>query len=336
MQGEKPYRGARAGFKQRRRHFYEAQDRLQEVSLRIWNIRVRRREFETATDAHCEVVGRFGSLADDVDADHVIWADLTDFYPELWAAFTDITAEPSQSSRPRHWQPRARGEAAASAGGAAVGAPQPEAAASEPKAPAAAPPLGVRGSTRDLYFPRRSDPLQQRGRTAQTEEVVPDEGARPASEPPPGNREVDLTTAGGTAQGTDLRSARRARTPPSRRVREEAGFEELRLRSAALASFTDAGDLEPEVVQQAPGAEETEDIEVEVEAEADDDRGAAQGAPDDEPAQEGLEPEGVEEEEVPEEDVEREDPPADSEATVSPAASEAAAPAVASPAGRSS
>ena len=144
MQGEKPYRGARAGFKQRRRHFYEAQDRLQEVSLRIWNIRVRRREFETATDAHCEVVGRFGSLADDVDADHVIWADLTDFYPELWAAFTDITAEPSQSSRPRHWQPRARGEAAASAGGAAVGAPQPEAAASEPKAPAAAPPLGVR------------------------------------------------------------------------------------------------------------------------------------------------------------------------------------------------
>ena len=129
----------------------------------------------------------------------------------------------------------------------------------------------VRGPTRDLYFPRRSDPLQQRGRTAQTEEVVPDEGARPASEPPSGNQEVDLTTAGGTAQDTDLRSARRVRTPPSRRVREEAGFEELRLRSAALASFRNAGDLEPEVVQQqAPGAEGTEDVEVEVEAEADD------------------------------------------------------------------
>ena len=160
MQGEKPYRGARAGAKQRKRHFYEAQDRLQEVSLRIWNIRVRRREYETTTDAHYEVVVRFGSLADEVDADHLIWADLTDFYPELWAAFTDITAEPSQSSRPRHWQPKARSEAAASSGGAAAGAPQPEAAASEPKAPAAAPPLGVRGPTRDLYFPRRSDPLQ--------------------------------------------------------------------------------------------------------------------------------------------------------------------------------
>ena len=178
MQGEKPYRGARAGYKQRKRHFYEAQDRLQEVSLRIWNIRVRRREFETTTDAHCEVVGRFGSLADEVDADHVIWADLTDFYPELWAAFADITAEPSQSSRPRHWQPKARSEAAASAGGAAVGAPQPQAAVSEPKAPAAAPPLGVRGPTRDLYFPRRSDPLQQRGRTAQTEEVGRTAGIR--------------------------------------------------------------------------------------------------------------------------------------------------------------
>ena len=171
---------------------------------------------------------------------------------------------------------------------------------------------------------------------------MPDEGARPASEPPSGNQEVDLTTAGGTAQDTDLRSARRVRTPPSRRVREEAGFEELRLRSAALASFRNAGDLEPEVMQQqAPGAEGTEDVEVEVEAEADD-GGAAQAAPDDEPAQEGLEPEGVEEEEVPEEDVELEDPPADSEAAVSPATSEAAAPmlepvaAVASPARRSS
>ena len=79
---------------------------------------------------------------------------------------------------------------------------------------------------------------------------MPDEGARPASEPPSRNQEVDLTTAGGTAQGTDLRSARRARTPPSRRVREEAGFEELTLRSAALASFRNAGDLEPKPREQ--------------------------------------------------------------------------------------
>ena len=150
MQGEKPYRGARAGAKQRKRHFYEAQDRLQEVSLRIWNIRVRRREYETTT----EVVVRFGSLADEVDADHLIWADLTDFYPELWAAFTDITAEPSQSSRPRHWQPKARSEAAASSGGAAAGAPQPEAAASEPKAPAAAPPLGSEGAHSGPLLPK--------------------------------------------------------------------------------------------------------------------------------------------------------------------------------------
>ena len=76
---------------------------------------------------------------------------------------------------------------------------------------------------------------------------MPDEGARPASEPP-GRQEVDLTTAGGSAQDTDLRSARRVRTPPSRRVREEAGFEELRLRSAALASFRNAEDPEPEAV----------------------------------------------------------------------------------------
>ena len=154
MQGEKPYRGARAGYKQRKRHFYEAQDRLQEVSLRIWNIRVRRREFETTTDAQCEVVGRFGSLADEVDADHVIWADLTDFYPELWAAFADITAEPSQSSRPRHWQPKARSEAAASAGGAAVGAPQPQAAVSDPKSASRGTALGSEGPHSGPLLPK--------------------------------------------------------------------------------------------------------------------------------------------------------------------------------------
>ncbi|CAE7412617.1 unnamed protein product, partial [Symbiodinium sp. CCMP2592] len=199
----------------------------------------------------------------------------------------------------------------APAEGAAPGAP------AQPPTPPKAPALGIRGPTWDLYYRGRSDPLRQRRVPAEPEQIIEDTGARASSEPPAAEGEVDLSRAGGNPVEDSLRSARRVRTPPARRAQEEARLEELRLRGSVFASFRDAEDAEPE---QAAGEQETEEVEVEVEVAQGDDRGAAEGAPDDEPATEGRQAEGAEEEEAAEEDEAIDVHPA-SEATVSPATS---------------
>ncbi|CAE7293066.1 GIP [Symbiodinium sp. CCMP2592] len=312
------------------------EDALIHLAETVQNIIVQRRSFENVTEAHYDTIIRFGQITEQVDVYHPVWADLVEYYPELWTAFSDVAEEPATGSGAR-WRPKAAAKAAGS-GGAASSAPQEEeqpaeeasAAPAEGAAPGAptppkAPALGIRGPTRDLYYRGRSDPLRQRRVPAEPEQIIEDTGARASSEPPAAEGEVDLSRAGGNPAEDSLRSARRVRTPPARRAQEEARLEELRLRGSVFASFRDAEDAEPEQAEQAAGEEETEEIEVEVEVAQGDDRGAAEGAPDDEPATEGRQAEGAEEEEAAEEDEAIDVHPA-SEATVSPATSEAAAP----------
>ncbi|CAE6942204.1 RE1 [Symbiodinium sp. CCMP2592] len=336
--------GGRAGSKRRKLHFYQAQDALIHLAETVQNIIVQRREFEGVSDAHYDTVIRFGQITEQVDVYHPVWADLVEYYPELWTAFADVTAEPATGSGAR-WRPKAAAKAkAAGTGGAASSAPQEEeqpatasaaapaegAAASapaRPPTPPKAPALGIRGPTRDLYYRGRSDPLRRRSVPAEAEETIEDSGARPSSEPPAAEGEVDLTSAGGNPPEDSLRASRRVRTPPSIRTQEELRLEELRLRGSVFASFRDAEDAEPEQgdhQQEATDGQETEEVEVEVAVE--DDGGAATGAPDDAQAAEGREAEGAEEEEAGEEDPTVEGVPAESDATVSPVPSEAAAP----------
>ncbi|CAE7714656.1 unnamed protein product [Symbiodinium sp. CCMP2592] len=308
--GDKPYRGGRAGAKRRKLHFYQAQDALIQLAESVQNIIVRRRNFEDVTEAHYDTIIRFGQITEQVDVFHPVWADLVEYYPELWTAFSDVTEEPATGSGAR-WRPKAAAKAAGSGGAAsseASGAPAEGAAPgapAQPPTPPKAPALGIRGPTRDLYYRGRSDPLRQRRVPAEPEQIIEDTGARASSEPPAAEDEVDLSRAGGNPAEDSLRSARRVRTPPARRAQEEARLEELRLRGSVFASFRDAEDAEPEQAEQAEqaaGREETEEIEVEVEVAQGDDGGAAVGAPDDEPATEGRQAEGAEEEEAAEED----------------------------------
>ena len=60
----KPYRGGRAGFKQRKRNFYNAQDRIIEEGRRLFGIRVGRVEFDNVSDEHFELALNFADVDD--------------------------------------------------------------------------------------------------------------------------------------------------------------------------------------------------------------------------------------------------------------------------------
>ena len=129
---DKPYRGGRAGAKQRKRHFYNAQDRIIEEGRRLFGVRVGRVEFENTSDAHFELTLSFAD-AENVGRYSEIWAEVVEFSPELQRAVSEAAGLDEEEGAPNlegaaaasgsrgpkatsKWQPKAKAKQTAKAG----------------------------------------------------------------------------------------------------------------------------------------------------------------------------------------------------------------------------
>ena len=307
---QQPHRGTRAGYKSRKKTFYEAQDIVQQATYDTFGVWLSKRTYDRLTQQEVDLVCEF-ILLDERPIEHEIWDRIGRFYREVSAAIGRARRGAEEAARAPE-----SGEGAAAASSepsapskAAAPKQQPKPLATKPKA---APKLGISGPTKDLYFPSRRDPLRER-RAPEEEREEEDTSGRPASEPRQRHRSrsVDLGAAGGAPRAESLTRSRRVRTPPRRRAQESRNVQELRLRGnlfAALAAEDSDVEVEVEVDEPAPKTADDPEQEEEQEQEAEPPapEGAAFGAP-------GENAEGAEEEEAPEADVEVS--PSPSEAT---------------------
>ena len=227
---QQPHRGTRAGYKSRKKTFYEAQDIVQQATYDTFGVWLSKRTYDRLTQEEIDLVCEF-VLLDERPIEHEIWDRIGRFYREVSAAIGRARRGAEEAARAPE-----SGEGAAAASSepsapskAAAPKQQPKPQAAKPKA---APKLGISGPTKDLYFPSRRDPLRRR-RAPEEEREEEDTSGRPASEPRQRHRSShtsrgfprgvavhplsDSGEEGSASQGAAPGAPARPRAPPAKR-----------------------------------------------------------------------------------------------------------------------
>ena len=227
---QQPHRATRAGYKSRKKTFYEPQDIVQQATYDTFGVWLSKRTYDRLTQQEIDLVCEF-VLLDERPIEYEIWDRIGRFYREVSAAIGRARRGAEEAARAPE-----SGEGAAAAS-SEPSTPSKAAAPEQQPKPKAAPKLGISGPTKDLYYLSRRDPLRRR-RAPEEEREEEDTSGRPVSEPRQRHRSrsVDLGAAGGAPRAESLTRSRRVRTPPRRCAQESRSVEEFRLRGNLFCS----------------------------------------------------------------------------------------------------